>query len=100
MPLRIVRTPRAKEDILGIWEYVAKDSVRNADELLDRFEIVFRSLSTSPDIGVARSDLLDGLRSFPEGRFLVFYRHVGDSLDIVRVVAAARRITPVLFNRD
>lgn len=100
MPLEIVRTPQAREDVLGIWEYVAKDSVRSADALVERFEMVFRVLSTSPDIGVARSDLLDGLRSFPEGRFLVFYRQVGNTLDIVRVVSAARQITPVLFRRD
>lgn len=100
MPLKIVRTPQAKEDVLGIWEYVAKDSIRNADALVERFEILFQALSTSPDIGVARSDLLEGLRSFPEGRFLIFYRRVGDTLDIVRVIAAARRITPVFFSRD
>ena len=68
--------------------------------MTERFEIVFRTLSTSPDIGIARSDLLEGLRSFPEGRFLIFYRRVGDTLDIVRVVAAARRITPVFFSDD
>jgi len=100
MPLRIIRTPQAREDILNIWEYVANDSVRSADALVERFESVFQSLSMSPDIGIARSDLLDGLRSFPEGRFLIFYRRVGDNLDIVRVVAAARRITPVLFSPD
>lgn len=100
MPLKIVRTPRAKEDVLGIWEYVAKDSVRSADALVERFEIAFRALSNSPDIGVARADLLEGLRSFPEGRFLIFYRHIGNTLDIVRVVAAARRITPVFFSVD
>lgn len=100
MPLSIVRTPQAKEDVLGIWEYVAKDSIRSADALVERFELVFRALSTSPNIGVSRSDLLEGLRSFPEGRFLIFYRHVGNALDIVRVVPAARQITPVLFSRD
>jgi plasmid stabilization system protein ParE len=100
MQLRIVRTPQAKEDVLDIWAYVAKDSVRNADALVERFEIVFQALSTSPDIGVTRSDLLEGLRSFPEGLFVIFYRHVGGTLDIVRVVAAARRITPVLFGPD
>jgi plasmid stabilization system protein ParE len=100
MPLKIVRTPQAKEDVLGIWAYVAKDSVRNADALLERFEIIFKTLSMSPDVGVSRSDLLDGLRSFPEGRFLIFYRRVGNTLDIVRVVAAARHITPVLFRLD
>lgn len=100
MPLEVVRTPQAKEDILGIWEFVAKDSIRTADALAERFEIVFRALSTSPEMGVARADLLEGLRSFPDGRFLIFYRRVGDTLDIVRVVAAARRITPVFFSRD
>lgn len=100
MPLEIVLTPRAREDVLEIWEYVARDGVRTADALVERFEKVFRALSASPDIGIARPDLFAGLRSFPEGRFLIFYRHDQRTIDIVRVVAAARRITPVLFSPD
>jgi toxin ParE1/3/4 len=97
MPHKLVLTPRAKEDILDIWSYIALDSVRAADAVLDRFETLFGMLTHTPEAGIDRSDLLAGLRSFPDGRYLIFYRHIAGTTDIVRVIAAARRITSDTF---
>ncbi len=97
MRLEIRRKPRAAEDVLGIWEYIAADSLRSADKVVDRFEEVFAMLASYPKMGLARPELGKGLKSFPEGRFVIFYRHNPQVLDIVRVVAAARKLSPDLF---
>jgi toxin ParE1/3/4 len=36
--LPIVRTSLAEEDLIAIWQYVARDSEAAADRLLDRIE--------------------------------------------------------------
>jgi len=37
-----------------------------------------------------------GLRSFPVGRFIIFYRITGEDVDILHVISAARDIEPPL----
>jgi toxin ParE1/3/4 len=65
--------------------------------VVDRFEDIFVMLASHPEMGLARPELGEGLKSFPEGRFVIFYRHNQRILDIVRVVAAARKLSPDLF---
>jgi len=49
-------------------------------------------------MGRRRDDLRPGagLRSFPVGRFIIFYRITGEDVDILHVVSAARDIEPLL----
>jgi toxin ParE1/3/4 len=97
MPLEIRRRPRASEDILDIWGYIASESLLAADRVTDRFEEVFRVLADYPDMGLDRPELGSGLKSFPDGRYMIFYRHTSRILDVVRVVAAARKLNPDFF---
>ena len=41
-------------------------------------------------MGRERSELLPGMRSFPIGRYLIFYRIVEDTLQVVRVLSGYR----------
>lgn len=97
MPLEIRRRPQASEDVLEIWSYIAVESLSSADRVADRFEDVFHILAGYPDMGLARPELGEGLKSFPDGRYIIFYRHTPHILDIVRVVAAARKLSPDFF---
>lgn len=97
MPLRIVRKPLAADDVFEIWAYIALDSLRAADRTVDDFDEHFRILSIHPNLGVERPELGGGLRSFPVGRFVIFYRHDRTTLDIVRVLGAARKLSNDLF---
>lgn len=98
MPLRILRKPQAAKDILAIWEYIAADSLRSADRVVDAIEARFQLLAIYLAAGLERPELGKGLRSFPEGRFSIFYRYDAQILDIVRVVAAARKLSPDHFD--
>jgi toxin ParE1/3/4 len=44
-----------------------------------------RELRETPEIGRPRPDLDDGLRSFPVGQHIVFYRASCSHLDVVRI---------------
>jgi toxin ParE1/3/4 len=97
MPLEIRRNPKARADVLDIWNYIAPDSLRSADRVIDRFSEVFALLAAYPEIGTEHPELGGGIRSFPDGRFVIYFRRTGEVLEIVRVVAAARKVSPDLF---
>jgi toxin ParE1/3/4 len=87
---RVQRTNSARRDLAYIWAYIAYDSPRNADLFLDRIEQTLVRLSDFPGIGTRRDELSKGLRSFPVGNYIIFYREVAEGIIISRVIHGAR----------
>lgn len=83
----IVRLPRAEEDLVQIWRYIAEDNEMAADRLLDRFAQVAQKLASHPEVGRLRSELADGMRSFLVGNYVLFYSATPTELVIVRVLS-------------
>ena len=96
---RVARRPLAEADILEIWDYIADDSLAAADRWVDRLDEQFRMLAAQPMMGSAREELAPGVRSFPFGRYVVFYMPLNDGIDVVRVLHGARDIDAV-FNPE
>ena len=92
----LVRTPRAIEDLIEIWTYVARDNRAAADRLLDSLDARMAVLREQPYIGRARTELVPGLRSLTEGSYLILYRVAKDRIEIVRCVHGARRLRPLV----
>lgn len=92
MALRITRKPQARLDLLDIWTFIAEDNEVAADRTLDRIEGALRSIAENPQMGRARSELRPGVRSFPVGSYILFYRDLGDTIDVVRVLNSFRDI--------
>jgi toxin ParE1/3/4 len=80
------KRPQAETDITLIWQFVADDSVKSADTLLDRIERTFDMLAENPLAGRARDDLALSLRSFPVGSYVIFYIPLPDGIEVVRVM--------------
>ena len=80
----------ATADLEAIWLYVAEQGgVDAADRLIDAIIAGMRLLADHPGMGRARGDLAPGLRGFPTPDYLdylIFYRRVRGSIDIVRVL--------------
>ncbi|MBA2351664.1 MAG: type II toxin-antitoxin system RelE/ParE family toxin [Burkholderiales bacterium] len=92
---RIFRRPLAGADIAEIWDYVAEDSIAQADAWVDRQEARLRLLSTRPLMGRSRDELSPGLRSMPFGRYVIFYDALPDGIDVVRILHSGRDIDAV-----
>lgn len=97
MPLEIRRTIVAQRDLDEIWDYIAIDSPFAATALLRRFQDVLIVLSRGQVLGRPRDDYAPGLRSFPVGRYLMFFDISENSVHLVRVVSGRRKITPRMF---
>lgn len=97
---RVTRRPLAAADILDIWDYIAEDSLDQADRWVDKLDEQFRLIATQPLMGRARHELAADLRSFPFGRYVIFYAPVADAIDVVRVLHSARDVDAVFDDQS
>ena len=97
---RILRRPQASEDIAELWDHIADDDLAAADRWLERLDKQLRLLATQPLMGRARDELAEGVRSFPMGRYVVFYMPVEEGIDVVRVLHSARDIDALFDESD
>lgn len=89
---RVTRRPQAEADILEIWDYIAEDSVVEADRWLDRLDEKFSLWASQPMMGRGRDELAPGIRSLVFGRYVVFFEPLRDGIDVVRVLHGSRDI--------
>jgi toxin ParE1/3/4 len=89
---RVLRTQRARLDLLEIWLYIAKDNAPAADRLLDRIDRTCRSLAQQPLMGQARPELALDLRSFSVGNYVIYFRPLSDGIEVQRVLSGARDV--------
>jgi toxin ParE1/3/4 len=85
-------SPRASSDLIEIWSYIADDSVANSDAFIDKIYEAMQLLAGKPGSGRRREELAPGMQSFPFGRYIIFYRVIAGTIDIVRVLHGARDI--------
>ena len=90
MTPRLARSRQARADLAEIWRYIAADNPAAARRLLERIEAVARLLAERPLMGRPRPNLAPGLRSFPVGAYVLYYRPVSAGIRIVRVLHGAR----------
>ncbi|MCF4165619.1 type II toxin-antitoxin system RelE/ParE family toxin [Zavarzinia compransoris] len=90
--LSIIRTRRADEDLIEIWRFIAADNPEAADRVLDAIERRWQQLALHPFSGVARDDILPGLRHLVAGRYLTLYRVTEAGIEILRVLQGQRRL--------
>lgn len=93
---QVVYTRRARKDLVEIGEYIAADSPRAADRLIDGLMDRATLLSENPQIGSFRGDIAEGMRLFPVGNYLLLYREIASGIEIVRVLHGARNLEGLL----
>jgi toxin ParE1/3/4 len=95
MPI-IRRRPRSLVDLAEIWDHIAEHSEKNADGFLDAIDQKVALLAAQPHKGRVRPELARELRSFPVGRYLIFYLALSDGIEVVRVLHASRDVAAEL----
>jgi len=94
-PRKIEFSNRALSDLEEIWSHFSESGEEVADRVLKQITKKFSKLLNSPKIGKERNDLLIGLRSFPAGKFIIFYQETDFGIEIVRVVHGSRDIQQI-----
>ena len=89
---QVRRTVQANRDLLEIWVYIAESNPNAADRLIDKLTATFQELAQSPGIGRSREELLNGMRSFATGSYVIYYRQIASGIRVLRVLHGARRV--------
>lgn len=84
--------PRAAADLEETGDYIASDNPAAAAQLISDVVQCCELLAQSPLLGRDRGALRPDIRSFPVGRYIVFYRPVADGIEVIRILHGARDI--------
>jgi plasmid stabilization system protein ParE len=81
MSVRLFVAPLAEQDLADIAEFISKDNVQAAYDVLNRIEGVVDLLLQRPCIGpTVVKPKRPGLRKMTAAPYIIFYRLVGDAL--------------------
>lgn len=90
-------SPEARDDLLEIWEYIARDNLDAADRVEREIQEAVSLLSRHPDLGHLRPDLTSQpVRFWPVRSFLIIYDSKARPLEIVRILSGYRDIASLL----
>ena len=92
----------AERDLDEIWRYIAKrsHSVEIADGVVDSITEVFPLFVQSPEAGTRRDEIDPGVRGFPVGKYIIYYRETGQQIVIARVIHGMRHQKSAFLDRD
>ena len=93
--MRVSYTAAAIQDLTTIGDYIAIDNRKRARTFVQELRASCRSLGA----GSQRYPLLPewpGVRRMPVGAYLIFYRVLGESVEILRVLHSARDVGDIL----
>ena len=94
MNLRFSR--KAAEDLEDIGDFIAQDDPLRAASFVAELQDNCQKLLNNPDAYPTRPELGHGLRVSVHGKYLIFFKSVGNDLLIVRILHGARNLTGIL----
>jgi toxin ParE1/3/4 len=93
-------SPRSRQDLLDIGDYIAKDSRANARRFVAKLMEQCKRIGRAPLGYVSREDLAPGLRMAALDSYVIFFRVLDGTVRIERVLHGARNLPVVLGNES
>ncbi len=92
-------SPKSRQDLLDIGDYIAKDNRTNARRFVVKLMEQCQRIGNAPMGYTSRDDLAPGLRMAAIGRYVIFFRLMDGTVRIERVLHGARNL-PVVLGGD
>ncbi len=83
-------TAAASQDLNEISDYFLAQSIDAGDRFVSAFHQKCNHLARYPYLGKSYTDLREALRGLTLMNYIIFYRVVGDDIEILRVVSGYR----------
>ena len=84
-------SPKSRQDLLDIGDYIAKDSRANARRFAGKLIEQCKRIGNAPLGYAGREELAPGLRLAALGRHVIFFRVIDGAVRIERVLHGANR---------
>jgi plasmid stabilization system protein ParE len=94
---RLQFSARSRADLAEIWDRIADDSHRNADDVHERLYERCLQLIDQSLMGHRRDEVKTGLRCINSDGYSIFYRLTGTTARISRIVHHARHLGLISF---
>ena len=94
---RLQFSARIRADLAEIWDRIADDSHRNADDVHERLYERCLQLIDQSLMGHRRDEVKTGLRCINSDGYSIFYRLTGTTVRISRIVHHARHLGLISF---
>ena len=95
---RYVLTEQAEQDLNDIWDYIAEQSVEQADVVVREIRDAFELLAVMPGAGHRRRDVRnERYRFWRANRFIIAYFRDTQPLQIIRIVGGHRDFRRIFF---
>lgn len=85
-------SPVAQQDVVDIYEHIAADKPDAALRWVEKIYAKCEMIAGSPKVGDSRPDLGTGIRSTYLGRYVIYFRSLGDVVEIVRVIPGDQNV--------
>jgi toxin ParE1/3/4 len=89
-------TEQAEADLDEAWEFIARDDQVAADRLIDSILEAARLHAQFPDSGRSRVEFGTSIRNFVVSPFVVFYKPIEDTIQVLRVLHGRRNIGRIM----
>jgi toxin ParE1/3/4 len=93
---RLFLTPLAEADLNEVLDYIAEHRPLTALAVVERIREKCKLIASQPMIGQRRPEYPGDYRSSPIERWVVFYRIVGDTVEVHRIVDGARDLDTLM----
>ena len=89
----------AEQDLDDIWYRIAtqSSSIGIANGVIETITQTFPLFASTPEAGTRRDEIESGVRGFPVGKYIIYYRESGNFLVISRVIHGLRDQKSVYF---
>jgi toxin ParE1/3/4 len=99
LPVDLVWTPQARDDLIEIYTYIGLDNPSAAERIFDAVQAKAELLAEYPRLGTRRPDIRPSTRMLVEGPYLILYETHPDNEDggidqveIVRIIDGRRNL--------
>src|SRR5688572_20676747 len=89
---KIKLKPLAEADLDNIWDFIANDNPDKAEEILWLINEKLHLLAGNHNLGRARLEILQSIRSFPIKSYIVFYRPIKSGIEVIRILHSSQDI--------
>lgn len=104
MPVEVVWSNQAREELLNIYVTIGLENPSAADRIYDRIERRAQQLADQPKMGPRRPDIRPATRMLVETPYLILYEAIPDTddepvtmVEVVTVVDGRRNLAGQLF---
>lgn len=92
----VLRSPQAEIDLEAILEELQQNNPAAAERYANEFSDKTKLLAQFPELGRLRPEILSHLRSTLVQPYVIFYRIVGDEIQILRILHGRRDLRRIM----